>query len=167
MPRCRPISRPQNRGAVSSRARNQIERETIPNYCKLFNEFSYYALRLTFDAERADERKLARLLKRFGGAGSNRWSLSRRSRPLFGRDSWGIPGQSNGGSFKKALFLLGGPRVRILLPPGESPLRTWTTDDSGVLRRPDAPVYQHIGREYDQANRDPGVHRSSANADCR
>ena len=27
----------------------------------------------------------------------------------------------------------GGPRVRILLPPGESPLRTWTTDDSGVL----------------------------------
>jgi len=26
-----------------------------------------------------------------------------------------------------------GPRVRILLPPGESPLRTWTTDDSGVL----------------------------------
>ena len=46
MPRCRrcgtalPISRPQNRGAVSRRARNQIERNTIPNYCKLFNEFS-------------------------------------------------------------------------------------------------------------------------------
>jgi hypothetical protein len=34
------ISRPQNRGAVSRRARNQIERKTIPNYCKLFNEFS-------------------------------------------------------------------------------------------------------------------------------
>jgi len=56
---------------------------------------------------------------------SNRRSLSRRSRPLFGRDSWGIPGQSNGGSLKKALFLLGGPRVRILLPPAASPLRTW------------------------------------------
>ena len=27
----------------------------------LGNEFSHYALRLTFDAERADERKLARL----------------------------------------------------------------------------------------------------------
>ena len=25
------------------------------------------------------------------------------------------------------------PKVRIHLPPGESPLRTWTTDDSGVL----------------------------------
>ena len=29
-----------NRGAVSRRARNQIERKTIPNYYKLFNEFS-------------------------------------------------------------------------------------------------------------------------------
>src|ERR1700730_10313211 len=55
---------------------------------------------------------------------SNRRSLSRRSRPLFGRDSWGIPGQSNGGSLKKALFLLGGPRVRILLPPALSYVRT-------------------------------------------
>jgi len=55
---------------------------------------------------------------------SNRRSLSRRSRPLFGRDSWGIPGQSNGGSLKKALFLLGGPRVRILLPPALSHVRT-------------------------------------------
>ena len=35
-------------------------------------------------------------------------AMSRGSRPLFGRDSWGIPGQSNGGSLKKALFLLGG-----------------------------------------------------------
>jgi hypothetical protein len=51
--------RPQNRGAVSKRARNQIERQTIANYCKLFNEFLPYALRLTFDLERADERKLA------------------------------------------------------------------------------------------------------------
>jgi hypothetical protein len=33
-------TRPQNRGAVSRRARNQIERKTIPNYCKPFNEFS-------------------------------------------------------------------------------------------------------------------------------
>ena len=54
-------SRPQNRGAVSRRTRNLIERQTIANYCKLFNEFPPYALRLTFDAERADERKLARL----------------------------------------------------------------------------------------------------------
>jgi hypothetical protein len=29
------ISRPQNCGAVSRRACNQIERKTIPNYCKL------------------------------------------------------------------------------------------------------------------------------------
>jgi len=46
---------------VTKRARNQIERKTIPNYYKLFNEFSPYALRLTFDAQRADECKLARL----------------------------------------------------------------------------------------------------------
>src|SRR5580704_6133619 len=26
-----------------------------------------------------------------------------------------------------------GPGVRIRFPPGESPLRTWTADDSGVL----------------------------------
>ena len=32
--------RAQNCGAVSRRARNQIERKTIPNYCTLFNEFS-------------------------------------------------------------------------------------------------------------------------------
>jgi hypothetical protein len=30
-------------------------------------------------------------------------------------------------------FLHGGPKVRIRLPPGESPLRTWTADNSGVL----------------------------------
>ena len=34
------ISRPQNRGAVSRPARNQIERKRIPNYSKLFNEVS-------------------------------------------------------------------------------------------------------------------------------
>jgi hypothetical protein len=39
---------------VSRRTRNLIERQTIANYCKLFNEFPPYALRLTFDAERAD-----------------------------------------------------------------------------------------------------------------
>ena len=32
-------SRPQNCVAVCRRACNQIERKTIPNYCKLFNEF--------------------------------------------------------------------------------------------------------------------------------
>src|ERR1700746_1721181 len=58
-------SRPQNCGAVCRRACNQIERKTIPNYCKLFNEFSRYALQLTRDAERAGERKLTRLRRRF------------------------------------------------------------------------------------------------------
>jgi hypothetical protein len=35
---------------VSRRRCNPIERETTPNYYKLFNEFSPWALRLTLDA---------------------------------------------------------------------------------------------------------------------
>jgi hypothetical protein len=46
---------------VSRRACNQIELKTIPNYCKLFNEFLPLGPPLTLDAERAGERKLTRL----------------------------------------------------------------------------------------------------------
>ena len=46
--------------AVCRRACNQIERKTIPNYCKLFNEFCPWDLRLTLDAERAGERKFSK-----------------------------------------------------------------------------------------------------------
>jgi hypothetical protein len=49
---------------VSWRARNQIEPKTMPNYCRPFNEFCLWGLRLTLDAERAGERKLARLRRR-------------------------------------------------------------------------------------------------------
>jgi hypothetical protein len=55
------ILKPQNCGAVSLRACKHIEREATRNCCKIFNAFCTYALRLTLDAERAGERKLARL----------------------------------------------------------------------------------------------------------
>jgi hypothetical protein len=41
--------------------------------------------------------------------------------------------QNRCGALRSGLSSSAGPRVRISLPPGESPLRTWTTDDSGVL----------------------------------
>jgi hypothetical protein len=62
--------KPQNRGAVSTACCNQIERKTIPIYCRRFNEFSPLALGLIFDAERVGERKLARLRKYFRLVGS-------------------------------------------------------------------------------------------------
>src|SRR6516162_2729886 len=60
------VLRPQICGALSKRGCKKIERRIIRNYCRLFNEFFPWALRLTLDAECAGERKLARLRRRFG-----------------------------------------------------------------------------------------------------
>ena len=49
---------------MSLSASKHIGREVTRNCCKIFNGFCPYALRLTLDAERADERKLARLRRR-------------------------------------------------------------------------------------------------------
>ena len=68
--------RPQDHGAVSRDACDQIERKAMPKICRVFNEFCPGGAYLIIDVERAGRSKLARLRRRFQESAKERTSVS-------------------------------------------------------------------------------------------